>query len=78
MKASGPTQLAVNASYLNSIADEWPGGIVAQSTARGLASSRLVLSGPPGGFRGLVAGIQAGGAQGSGQHVHLRCGQNRQ
>ena len=51
------------------LTDQRPSGVMVE-----LAAGELVLGGPPGGLASLVAGIQAGGAQGSSQHVHLRCG----
>ena len=38
------------------------------------AAGELVLGDPPGGLAGLVTSVQAGGAQGSSQDIHLRCG----
>lgn len=51
------------------LTDQRPSGVMVKP-----AAGELVLGGPPGGLASLVAGIQAGGAQGSSQDVHLRCG----
>ena len=51
------------------LTDQRPCGVMVE-----VAAGELVLGGPPGGLASLVTGVQAGGAQGSSQDIHLRCG----
>lgn len=51
------------------LTDQRPCGVMVEP-----AAGELVLGGPPGGLASLVTGVQAGGAQGSSQDVHLCCG----
>lgn len=51
------------------LTDQRPRGVMVEP-----AAGELVLGDPPGGLAGLVTSVQAGGAQGSSQDIHLRCG----